>query len=80
MATRVSAGQALLTALAGLTAYGAGEDGLLALGTEAEDPGESFAAAVGVAALLAGEVRRLGGDPDALLARVYDKATELAYS
>lgn len=80
MTARVSYGQALLTVLAGLTAYGAGEAGCYELGAEAEDPGESFAAAVGVTALLADEVRRLGGDPDALLARVYDKATELAYS
>lgn len=82
MTRRASAGQALLTALAGLTAYEAGEPaaGLLALESEAGDPGEAFASAVGIASLMADEVRKLGGDPDALLARVYDKATELAYS
>jgi hypothetical protein len=69
----------MLTALAGLTAYDAGESaaGLLAMGDE---PGDAFASAVGIASLMADEVRKLGGDPDALLARVYDKATELAYS
>jgi hypothetical protein len=80
VAGRVTAGQSLLTALAGLTAYQAGLPAgeLLALG--AGEPGESFAAAVGIAALLAEEVRRLGGDPDVILRGVYDKASSLAYS
>lgn len=82
MTGRASAGQALLTALAGLTAYNAGESaaGLLEPAYGAGDPPAAFASAVGIASLLADEVRKLGGDPDALLARVYDKATELAYS
>lgn len=81
MAGRMRASQALLTALAGLTAYEGGSLGteqLLAMGEEA--PGETFVAALAVASRLAEEVRRLGGDPDALRRRVYDRASDLAYS
>jgi hypothetical protein len=79
----MSTGQALLTALAGLHAYEAAVmpeelDALLAMGEEA--PGETFVGVLALASRLAEEVRKLGGDPDALLARVYDKASELAYS
>jgi hypothetical protein len=80
VAGRVSPGQALLTALAGLTGCEAGmpKDALLALAKE--DPGEAFLGALALAERLAAEVRRLGGDDAALRARVYDKASELAYS
>ena len=81
MADRASVGRALLTALAGLTAY---EGESLAAGDlldlSGDDPGEAFTAALSVAAALAREVRRLGGDPDEVLARVYRKADALAYS
>jgi hypothetical protein len=89
VASRVSPGQSLLTALAGLTAYEAGAYPGDLLDTRAEKPEEAeqlrtaadaFAAALAVASRLAEEVRRLGGDPDALRLRIYDKASELAYS
>ena len=79
MASRMSPGQSMLTALAGLTAYEAGQDGeVLAMGAEA--PGEAFAGAVAVASRLASELRRHGIDPAPLLGRIYDKASDLAYS
>lgn len=83
MAGRLNNGEALLTALAGLTAYEAARtpadlEALLAMGAEA--PGETFAGALALAGRLAQEVRALGGDPDALLARIYGRASELAYS
>lgn len=80
MASRVSPGQSLLTALAGLTGCEAGmsRESLLALA--GEEPGEAFLGALAIAERLAAEVRRLGGDPDALRSRIYDKASELAYS
>ena len=80
MAGRVSPGQSLLTALAGMTAFRAGMPAaeLTAMGEEA--PGDSFAAAVAVASRLADELRRNGIDPAPLLSRIYDKASELAYS
>ncbi len=83
MAVRMSPGQALLTALAGLTAY---EDPKRRMSSQdiaampGDGAGEAFLGAVAVASRLAEEVRRLGGDPSALLTRVYGKATELAYS
>jgi hypothetical protein len=79
VASRMSPGQSMLTALAGLTAYEAGQDSeVLAMGAEA--PGEAFAGAVAVAARLACELRRHGIDPAPLLSRIYDKASDLAYS
>jgi hypothetical protein len=79
MADRPSPSQALLTALAGVTAYEAGLHGeVLKMG--AEDPGWSFGGAVALASRLAQEVRRLGGDPDELLRVVYSKAADLATS
>jgi hypothetical protein len=80
VAGRMSPGQSLLTALAGLTAYeaGASSDDLRAMA--AEGPGDAFAAALAVASRLAEEVSRLGGDPASLRARIYDKASDLAYS
>jgi hypothetical protein len=94
---RVSAGQALLTALDGLAAYEAGirpaqllgggcrkdlepEEGLKQALARLETAGEAFDAALVLASRLAQEVRRLGGDPDALCQRAYDRATEFAYS
>lgn len=79
MAVRVSPGQSLLTALAALTAYEGGMAASVpAMG--AESPGESFAGAVAVASRLAEELRRHGIDPAPLLGRIYDKASEMAYS
>ena len=79
MAGRVRPGQALLTALGGLTGCEAGmsRDDLLAL---AGDTGEAYLGALALAERLAAEVRRLGGDDRALRDRIYDKASEFAYS
>ena len=79
MASRVRPGQAMLTALAGLTAYESGMAAdVSAIG--AENPGESFAGAVAIASRLSDELRRHGIDPAPLLGRIYDKASEMAYS
>lgn len=80
MAGRMSTGRALLTALAGVTAFEGGVPALDIIEMGEEAPGESFSAAVAVAAKLAEEVRRLGGDPDEVRRRIYDVASELAYS
>jgi hypothetical protein len=73
MADRPSPAQGLLTALAGVTAYEAGLHAeVLEMG--AEEPGWAFGGAVALASRLADEVRRLGGDPDELLTRVYTRA------
>jgi hypothetical protein len=78
VAGRVTAGQAMLTAIAGLTAY---EGGMAADVPAMADPdGDAFAGAVAVASRLADELRRHGVDPAPLLGRIYDKASELAYS
>jgi hypothetical protein len=67
--------QALLTSLAGVTAFEAGLwDEVLAMG--AESPA-NFAAATGLVIRLKAEVARLGGDPDALLSRLYGQAAAL---
>lgn len=80
MAGGMNPGEAFLAALAGLTAYKAGspKDELLAIA--GQDPGEAFLAALAIAGRLTEEVRNLGGDPNALLTRIYGKASELAYS
>jgi hypothetical protein len=71
--------QALLTALAGVTAYRADmKDEVLSMG--AEDPGMAFAGAVSLACWLSDEVRALGGDPEALMRRVYCAASKMAPS
>lgn len=80
MAGRMSPGQALLSALAGLTAYEAGRPRAELTALADESPDDAFVAALAVASKLAEEVRRLGGDPDGLRLRIYDKASELAYS
>lgn len=83
MASPMSPGQSLLTALAGLTAYDDPERRMSPQDIAAlpgDGAAEAFLGAVAVASRLAEEVRRLGGDPGALLGRVYGKATELAYS
>ena len=81
MASR-SSGHAMLTALAGFNAFEAGlpAEQVLSMGAEAQDPDETFTAALGIAALMAAELRRLGGDPDAILARVYNAGSRIAYS
>ena len=72
--------QALLTALAGVTAL---ENSMYPevkeMGRE-DVTGDSFAAAVALAARMMDEVRRLGGDPGDLMRRVYLAATDLAPS
>jgi hypothetical protein len=73
----VAQGQGLLSALAGLTAFEAGEFGEVA--DMAADP-LAFAGTLVLASKLAAEVDRLGGDSAALLARIYDRASGLAYS
>jgi nicotinamide mononucleotide (NMN) deamidase PncC len=79
MAGRMTSGQAVLAALAGLTAYEAGMYGEAgAIG--AEEPGQVFVGMAAVALRLAEEVRALGGDPGALRARIYDQAQALAAS
>jgi hypothetical protein len=80
VAGRLNNGQALLTALAGLSAYetGAPAAELLAMGEEA--PAETFVAALAIASALARELERLGGNPDGLRSRIYDKASQLAYT
>jgi hypothetical protein len=81
VSSRVSSGQALLTALAGLTAYEGGLTSAAELMSMAGDsPDMSFVAALAVASRLGEEVRRLGGDPDALRLGIYDKASAMAFS
>lgn len=71
--------QALLTALAGVTAYRKDMNTeVLAMGEQ--EPGWAFAGAVALSCWLAEEVRRLGGDPDELLRRVYCAAYDLTPS
>jgi hypothetical protein len=79
VAGRMSPGQSMLAALAGLTAYESGLSAeVRALG--AESPGDAFTGAVAIASRLAEELRRNGIDPAPLLGRIYDKASEMAYS
>jgi hypothetical protein len=67
--------EALLTALAGATAYDeAMFSEVLAMAT---DPA-AFAGAIALAAKLAQEVDRLGGDSKAVRRRVYDQAQAMA--
>ena len=62
--------QAVLDAMAGVTAYEADMFGeVLAVSSPA-----AFAGAVALVAKLKEEVRKLGGDPDELLRRVYARA------
>jgi hypothetical protein len=76
VADRREQGAAVLTALAGVTAYQDGLHGeVLAMG--AESPGWAFAGVVGLLDRFAAEIDRLGGDSAALRARVYDKAHEM---
>jgi hypothetical protein len=79
MAARMTSGQAVLAALAGLTAYESGMYGEAA-SICAEAPVDVFMGMTAVAQRLAEEVRALGGDPDALRARMYDQAQALASS
>ena len=73
----VAQGQGLLDALASLTAFDSDDfDQVMAT---ARDP-YAFAGTLVLASKLAAEVDRLGGDSAALLARIYDRASGLAYS
>jgi hypothetical protein len=75
----VAQGQGLLDALASLTAFDADDlDSVMAM---AGDP-FAFAGALMLASKLAKEVDRLGGPGSAaaLQARIYDKASGLAYT
>jgi hypothetical protein len=64
--------QSVLTALAGLTAYRAGmHRDVLEIGAEPM----AFAGAIALAEKLTEELRRAGGDPDEVLARVYAAAS-----
>jgi hypothetical protein len=73
----VSQGQGLLAALGSLTAFDA--DDIEQVMASARDP-FAFAGVLVLASKLAAEVDRLGGDSKALRARIYDKASALAYS
>lgn len=65
-------GESLLTAIAALTAYRAGErEMVLELGC---DP-LAFAGATALASKLADALREAGGDPDDVLARTYSAAS-----
>jgi hypothetical protein len=75
---RLTTGEALLTALGGVEACKQGLHPLVReMGAESPD---AFGGAVILAAKLAEEVDRLGGDSAGLLQRVYARALELAPS
>jgi hypothetical protein len=78
VAPRLKTSEALLTALAGLTAYEAGMYGEV-LEQAAEAPGLTYAGALAVAAELKAEVTRLGGDADALIHGIYCRASAPAF-
>jgi hypothetical protein len=69
--------EAVQTAIAGVHAYDSGQH-LEVLQMGAADPAGAFGGAVALASRLADEVRKLGGDPEVIMDRIFCKAYDLA--